>query len=138
MEHMKLHHVGIVMMSQEIADRFMEKFGLETDYVEYVEAYHADCLFTKHREDETPIELVIPKEGVLTQYNGGKGGVHHIAFEVDDVESVRQIYEEKGLKMLEQKAVSGAGGIIVNFLRPRFGEGILVEFVQQTGKEQNV
>ena len=36
MEHMKLHHVGIVMNSQERADRFMKKFGLETDYMEYV------------------------------------------------------------------------------------------------------
>jgi lactoylglutathione lyase/methylmalonyl-CoA/ethylmalonyl-CoA epimerase len=35
--------------------------------------------------------------------------------------------------MLERKAVTGAGGIIVNFLRPRFGEGILVEFVQKVG-----
>lgn len=131
---MKLHHVGIVMTSQERANRFLEKFGLEADYVEYVEAYHADCLFTKHGEDESPVELVIPKEGVLTAYNNGKGGIHHIAFEVEDVEATRQEYEEKGLKMLEEKAVPGAGGIIVNFLRPRFGEGILVEFVQRVTK----
>lgn len=131
MEHMRLHHVGIVMTSEDRAKRFLEKFGLEEDYVEYVEAYHADCLFTKYGEKESPIELVIPKEGILTSYNNGKGGIHHIAFEVEDVEAVRQEYEAKGLKMLEEKAVEGAGGIIVNFLRPRFGEGILVEFVQQ-------
>lgn len=131
MEHMKLHHVGIVMTSWEHANCFLEKFGLETDYVDYAKAYHADCLFTKHNLDETPIELVIPREGVLTSYNNGKGGIHHIAFEVDDVEAIRQEYEGKGLKMLEEKAVQGVGGIIVNFLRPRFGEGILVEFVQK-------
>ncbi len=68
---------------------------------------------------------------MLTSYNNGKGGIHHIAFEVDDVEAIRQEYEGKGLKMLEEKAVQGVGGIIVNFLRPRFGEGILVEFVQK-------
>lgn len=130
MEHMRLHHVGIVI-SQEKADRFMEKFGLETDYNEYVEAYKADCLFTKYGPNESPIELVIPKEGVLTEYNNGKGGIHHIAFEVDDVEKVRREYESRGLRMLEESAVEGAGGIIVNFLRPRFGEGILVEFVQK-------
>ena len=134
MKHMRLHHVGIVMTSPDRAQRFMEKFGLETDYSEYVEAYQAECLFTKHREDETPVELVIPKEGVLTEYNKGKGGIHHIAFEVDDVETIRQDYEEKGLHMLEEEAVPGAGGIIVNFLRPRFGEGILVEFVQNLKK----
>ena len=135
MEHMRLHHVGIVMTSPEHAENFMKKFGLEADYVEYVAAYHADCLFTRHREDETPVELVIPKEGVLTRYNNGRGGIHHIAFEVDDVEAVRQEFENRGLEMLEEKAVDGAGGIIVNFLRPRFAEGILVEFVERKEKE---
>ena len=131
MEHMKLHHVGIVMTSREHAEKFMEKFGLEPDYAEYVEAYHSDCLFTKHRGDETPVELVIPKEGVLTRYNNGRGGIHHIAFEVDDVEATRQFYEDRGLEMLENRAVDGAGDIIVNFLRPRYAEGILVEFVER-------
>lgn len=73
----------------------------------------------------------MPTEGVLTKYNDGKGGIHHIALEVEDVEAVRQEYEAKGLKMLETAAVDGACGIIVNFLRPRYGSGILVEFIQR-------
>lgn len=131
MNRIRLHHVGIIMPTMEQAERFIKKFGLEKDYVEYVEAYKADCLFTKYLPNESPIELVIPREGVLTEYNNGKGGIHHIAFEVDDVDAVREDYEANGLMMLEKTPVEGAGGIIVNFLRPRFGEGILVEFVQQ-------
>lgn len=131
MKPMRLHHVGIIMTSMERAEAFLEQFGLEKDYMEYVENYHADCLFTKYGENESPVELVIPTEGVLTEYNKGKGGIHHIAFEVEDVEAARQEFEDKGLEMLEKEAVEGAGGIIVNFLRPRFGFGVLVEFVQQ-------
>ncbi|WP_373215362.1 VOC family protein [Ruminococcus sp. 5_1_39BFAA] len=128
---MRLHHVGIIMPTMEKAEAFMEQFGLETDYMEYVDAYHAHCLFTKYTQNESPVELIIPTEGVLTEYRGGKGGLHHIAFEVEDVEKARQEFEEKGLEMLEDAAVPGAGGIIVNFLRPRYGFGVLVEFVQQ-------
>ena len=117
---MKLHHVGIVMNSQERADRFMKKFGLETDYMEYVGLTKSNCLFTKHKEDETPIELVIPLEGVLSTYNNGKGGMHHIAFEVEDVEEVKRKYEA-GDETSGRISCTGAGGIIVNFLRPRFG-----------------
>ncbi len=131
MKPMRLHHVGIVLTSMEKAEAFLAQFGLEKDYMEYVDAYHAYCLFTKYNENESPIELVIPTEGVLTEYRGGKGGLHHIAFEVEDVEKARREFEEKGLGMLEETAVPGAGGIIVNFLRPRFGFGVLVEFVQQ-------
>ena len=133
MKPMRLHHVGIVLMSMEKAEAFMEQFGLEKDYMEYVDAYHAYCLFTKYGPEESPIELIIPTEGVLTNFRDGKGGLHHIAFEVENVEEARAEFEAKGLGMLETEAVAGAGGIFVNFLRPRFGFGVLVEFVQQVG-----
>lgn len=131
MKPMRLHHVGIIMPSMERAEEFLDLFGLEKDYCEYVEAYHADCLFTKYTDKESPIELIIPREGVLSEYNKGKGGIHHIAFEVEDVEATKREYESKGKEMLEDIPVEGAGGINVNFLRPRFGLGVLVEFVQQ-------
>jgi lactoylglutathione lyase/methylmalonyl-CoA/ethylmalonyl-CoA epimerase len=131
MSTLRLHHVGIILKDMKTAKEFLERFGLEKDYCEYVEAYHAHCLFTKYDSNESPIELIIPTEGVLTEYRDGKGGLHHIAFEVDDVEAAKREYEGKGLMMLEDTAVEGAGGIIVNFLRPRFGFGVLVEFVQQ-------
>ena len=132
MNRIRLHHVGIVMPTMEKAERFLEKFGLEKDYMEYVDSYQADCLFTKYGPEESPVELVIPRGGVLAGYRDGKGGIHHIAFEVDDVDAVRDSYEANGMEMLEETPVEGAGGILVNFLRPRFGEGVLVEFVQRT------
>ena len=131
MKPMRLHHVGIIMPSMEKAEAFMDQFRLETDYMEYVEAYHAHCLFTKYGKDESPVELIIPTEGVLTEFRNGKGGLHHIAVEVEDVEKARREFEDKGLEMREKEAVPGAGGIIVNFLRPRYGFGVLVEFVEQ-------
>lgn len=131
MKPMRLHHVGIIMTTMEKAEAFLDQFGLEKDYMEYVEAYHAHCLFTKFNEKESPVELIIPTEGVLTEYNKGKGGLHHIAFEVEDVEAAKEEFTAKGMEMLEDTAVEGAGGIIVNFLRPRYGLGVLVEFVQR-------
>lgn len=131
MKPMRLHHVGIIMTTMERAEAFLAQFGLEKDYMEYVAAYHAYCLFTKYTEKESPVELIVPTEGVLTEFNKGRGGLHHIAFEVEDVEASRREFEAAGMEMLEAEAVEGAGGIIVNFLRPRYGMGVLVEFVQQ-------
>ena len=131
MDRLRIHHIGIVLPNRERAEQFMKIFNFETDCEEYVEAYHAQCVFTKHNDQEVAIEFIIPTEGVLTEYNNGKGGIHHIALEVENVEAVRQEYEAQGLKMLEAAAVPGACGIIVNFLRPKYGAGILVEFVQR-------
>lgn len=135
MDRTRIHHIGIVLPNRERAEQFMDIFNFQVDCEEYVEAYHAQCIFTKCKDQEVAVEFIIPTEGVLTQYNNGKGGIHHIALQVDDVEAVRAEYEAKGLKMLEEAAVPGACGIIVNFMRPRYGAGILVEFVERTGPD---
>ena len=128
---MRLHHIGIVLPTLEKAHDFIETNGLEVDYAGFVDAYHADLIFTKKDKNSTPIEFIIPREGVLKDFNHGKGGIAHIAFEVDDVEKVRQIMEgqQEGC-MLEKKAVQGTDDIIVNFRRPSTDAGILVEYVQ--------
>ena len=131
MKPMRMHHVGIVVPTMQKAYDFLERFGLEIDYTGFVKAYDADLIFTKYNDRESPVELIIPKENsVLVNFNSGKGGIHHIAYEVEDVEAVRLEYEAKGMKMLEEKAVTGTDDIIVNFLRPKYSDGILVEFVE--------
>lgn len=132
---MRMHHVGIVMMSRTRAEEFMQIFGFEIEKEEYVKTYNAQCIFTKRRSDETAIELVIPDKGILTQYNNGKGGLHHIALETENVEQTRARFEARGRKMLEETAVPGACGLAVNFLRPKFGAGILVEFVERKSED---
>lgn len=131
MNRFKLHHIGILMPTIEQAKAFCDKFGLDTDYYGYVDIYHADCIMMKSRQDETPIEIIIPRGGILKEFNNGKGGLHHIAFQVPDLKQVQQEYELQGLHMLEKQAVPGNGNILVNYLRPRYGEGVLAEFVQE-------
>ena len=131
MKPMRMHHVGIIVPTMEAAHKFLETFDLEIDYQGYVEAYKADLIFTKYTENESPVELIIPSEGsVLKDFNNGKGGIAHIAYEVEDVEAIRKDFESRGMQMLEGSAVPGTSDIIVNFLRPKHSQGILVEYVQ--------
>ena len=133
MKPMRMHHVGVVLPTAEQAERLIELFGLKVDYRGYVKSYHADLIFTQYGPNESPIEFIIPHEGVLTKFNNGKGGIAHIAFEVEDVEAASRELEEQGLEMLEKAPVEGTSDIIVNFLRPRYSEGILFELVQTVG-----
>nr|WP_101698439.1 VOC family protein [Clostridium minihomine] len=131
MKPMRMHHVGVVLPTVEQAEHLIDLFGLEVDYRGYVKSYHADLIFTKYGPMlESPIEFIIPHEGVLTKFNNGKGGIAHIAFEVEDVEACSRELVEKGMEMLEPEAVEGTSDIMVNFLRPRYSEGILFELVQ--------
>ena len=134
MKPMRMHHVGIVLPELSYAQYLIDMFGLEVDYKGFVNAYHADLIFTKYGEKESPIEFIIPKEGVLTKFNNGKGGIAHIAFEVDDIEACSKELIDRGFEMLEKAPVEGTSDIIVNFLRPRYSHGILVELVQTVGE----
>lgn len=133
MRPMRMHHVGVVLPTVEQAERLIQLFGLKVDYRGYVKSYHADLIFTQYGPNESPIEFIIPHEGVLTKFNNGKGGIAHFAFEVEDVEAASRELEEQGLEMLEKAPVEGTSDIIVNFLRPRYSEGILFELVQTVG-----
>ena len=135
MKPRRIHHIGVVVPTVERVHEILDLWGLEIGKTDWIEAYKADCFFTKHGPDDRPIEFIVPRQGVLTKFNDGKGGIHHIAFEVDDVEATREELEAKGRKMLEEHAHRGNAGLWVNFLRPSYGYGILVEFVQPENEE---
>jgi lactoylglutathione lyase/methylmalonyl-CoA/ethylmalonyl-CoA epimerase len=142
MKPKRIHHIGIVMPTEEYARDIMELFGMEEDHAGYVECYQTDVIFTKHGPNESPIEFIIPKgTSVLKDFNGGKGGIAHVCFEVDDCEATSKAMEAKGFKMLEapkcqrsglaRKDGSDAHDLVINFLRPKYAHGVLFEFVQR-------
>jgi catechol 2,3-dioxygenase-like lactoylglutathione lyase family enzyme len=131
MNHIQLHHVGLLMPTEEAAQQFMKLIGLEEDYRGYVPEYKALCIFAKGN-GASPVELVIPQGGKLSEYKPGKPVIHHLAFAVDDVRVAQAEYAAKAMPLLNEQPVQGAGDFLVNFLKPRHTGGILVEFVQNT------
>ena len=117
------------MPTEEAAQQFMKLIGLEEDHRGYVPEYKALCIFAKGN-GASPVELVIPQGGKLSEYKAGKPGIHHLAFAVEDIRAVQAEYAAKGMPLLDEQPVQGAGDFIVNFLKPRHTGGILVEFVQ--------
>jgi catechol 2,3-dioxygenase-like lactoylglutathione lyase family enzyme len=124
-----LHHVGIVFPDEESATRMMALLGLEEDYRGFTQKWSALCIFTKPN-GATPIEFVIPSGGPLEKFNKGAGGLHHVAITVPDLEAVKQSLLARGIRLLEEKHVKGAGNFLCNFLSPAVTRGVIVEFIQ--------
>lgn len=127
---LRMHHVGIVLPSIEAANEVMDVLGVEVDYTGYVKAYMADLIFTKYGPNESPIEFIIPRGGVLSKFNNGKGGIAHICIEVNDIKAATEELLSRGFEMLEKEPVEGTEDIIVNFLRPKYSKGILIELAE--------
>lgn len=128
-----LHHVGIVQPDEEAVTMQMELLGLTESYRGYVPEFHALCIFTEPVNGGSPIEFVVANGGPLLKFNKGAGGIHHIAFEVPDIAALTEEFSARGLRMIEPKAVKGAGNFLCNFLSPVATRGIIVEYVQELG-----
>ena len=108
---------------------FMDLMGLEEAHRGFVEQYQALCIFT--RGTGGVVELVVPTGGVLQKFNRGVGGLHHVAFEVNDLQELAEELSKKGVKLLEAQPVRGSGRFLCNFLSPTYTRGLTVEFVQE-------
>jgi methylmalonyl-CoA/ethylmalonyl-CoA epimerase len=125
-----LHHVGIICPDLADADDFMAKLGLVESYRGHVERWGCWCIFT-HSGIGAVIELVVPDAGsVLARFNKGAGGVHHFAYQVEDLRATMAWCAARGLRMLEPEPVKGAGPFLCNFVNPVDTRGIQIEFVE--------
>lgn len=131
MIHKRLHHVGIILPSEEAVKDFMEMYGLEEDF-RGLTPYNAQYIFTKSNANysDSPIEFLVADGGVLSEFNGGKGGIHHICFEVDNIDEVCQEFRDKGYLLLEDTCKISDRTMKINFVRPRSSHGVLVEFME--------
>jgi methylmalonyl-CoA/ethylmalonyl-CoA epimerase len=126
----RLHHVGIVVPSDERAAELMALLHLEESHRGYVEEYSATCIFTKGNGGSM-VEFVVPTGGTLTRFNRGVGGLHHVAFVVDDLRDLARELSEQETDLLEAEPVQGAGDFLCNFLPPAKTRGVIVEFIQE-------
>ena len=82
---------------------------------------------------ETNLELVqsTQEDGVIAKFVGKKGeGIHHVAFEVEDIEEALRELKERGVQLIDQEPRPGAHNSKVAFLHPKATHGVLIELVE--------
>jgi methylmalonyl-CoA/ethylmalonyl-CoA epimerase len=128
----KINHVAVAVSNLEEATRFYEEvLGLTLSGVEVVEAQKTKVGFFKIGESN--IELVQPAspDSPLTKYLETKGqGIHHICFEVDDVEAEVKAFIERGATLIDKTPRPGAHNTKVAFVHPKSSNGVLIELCE--------
>lgn len=85
---------------------------------------------------QTKVELLEPTcpESTIAKFiekNGGRGGIHHVAFNVDSVEEALKEAEAAGLQLIDLKPRKGAENLMIAFLHPKSTCGVLTEICEQ-------
>ena len=86
------------------------------------------------QKGETKIELLegISGESVITKYVEKKGeGIHHIAFEVSDIEAEMKRLLQEGFVLLNEQPKQGADNKLICFLHPKNTNGVLIELCME-------
>jgi len=128
----KINHIAVAVNNLEEAAKFYQTvLGLNLSGIEVVTAQKTRVGFFKIGESN--IELVQPAEpdSPLVKFLETKGpGIHHICFEVDDVEAEVKAFLEKGATMVDQKPRPGAHHTKVAFVHPKSSSGVLIELCE--------
>ena len=129
----KVEHLGIAVKNLQISVPLFEKLLNSPCYkTEQVETEKVNTAFFK--QGETKIELLESPgpDGVIARFIEKKGeGLHHIAFEVVDIEKEMQRLKNEGFVLLNDKPKPGADNKLVCFLHPKHTNGVLIELCME-------
>lgn len=129
----KVEHIGIAVKDLATSIPLFEKLLNTNCYkTELVETEQVNTAFFK--QGETKIELLesADENGVIAKFIEKKGeGMHHIAFDVDDIESEMKRLQQEGFVLLNEKPKQGADNKLVCFLHPKSTNGVLIELCQE-------
>lgn len=134
---MHIDHIGIAVDDLESAIATYEKLLDSTCYKrETVEAQKVETAFFQTGESKVELLGATSDDSVIAKYVGKKGeGMHHVAFEVEDIHAELDRLRSEGFRVLSDKPSRGADNKLVAFLHPKDNHGVLVELCQTIGKE---
>lgn len=130
---MKLEHIGIAVDSLKKSDQLFVRLLGDSPYkMEEVESEGVKTSFfmtgdskielLESTRDDSPIAKFIAKRGE---------GIHHLAFEVEDINSEMARLKGEGIRLLNETAKKGADNKLVCFLHPKDTNGVLIELCQE-------
>jgi methylmalonyl-CoA/ethylmalonyl-CoA epimerase len=136
MKLLRINHLGIASPTlEEAMGRMGKLFGMEAEHVEEVVDQKVKTAFFS--VGPSNLEFLQPTDpaGAVGKYLEKKGpGIHHVAFEVDDVDAAVKELLGKGVRMIDQAPRPGAHGSRIAFIHPAETGGVLMELCQSGGK----
>lgn len=129
----KVEHIGIAVKNLDISISIFEKLLNSCCYkTELVENENVNTAFLM--TGTTKVELLESTDpnGVIAKFIEKKGeGMHHIAFEVEDIEAEMKRLKKEGFVLLNDSPKAGADNKMVCFLHPKNTNGVLIELCME-------
>jgi len=129
----KIEHIGIAVNDIETAGAIYEKLLNSKIYkVEDVPSEGVKTAFLQSGPNKIELLEATNADSTVSKFISKKGeGMHHIAFEVDDIRAEMQRLKDEGFVLLNDEPKVGADNKLVCFVHPKSANGVLIELVQE-------
>lgn len=129
---LRLEHIGIAVKDLESSNELFTKLlGVAYYKIEEVASEYVKTAFFQNGEAKIELLEATAPESAIAKYIEKRGeGIHHIAFEVDDIYAEMQRLTAEGFQLLSPEPKRGADNKLVCFFHPKSTNGVLVELCQ--------
>ena len=129
----KIEHIGIAVEDIEASNKvFTAIFGQENYKAEQVESEGVATSFFQIGESKIELVAATNPDSPIAKYLGkNRESLHHIAFDVEDIEKEMARLQNAGIRVLNDKPKKGADNKLICFLHPKDTNGVLIELCQE-------
>ena len=128
----KIEHIGIAVNNIANAGKLYEKLLNTLIYkTEDVESEGVKTAFLQSGPNKIELLEATSPDSPIHKFIEKRGeGVHHIAFDVEDIEAEMDRLKQEGFVLLTDKPMPGADNKLVCFIHPKSAKGVLIELCQ--------
>lgn len=129
----KIEHIGIAVKNLSVSnDLFARLLGTAAYKSETVESEGVTTSFFKTGENKIELLEATRPDSPIAKFIEKRGeGIHHIAFDVDDIHAEMRRLQAEGFTLLNAEPKRGADNKLVCFVHPKDANGVLVELCQE-------
>ncbi len=128
----KIEHIALAVSDLDAAvAHYRDVWGLEVSHRERVEDQGVEEAMLPLGESFLQLLGPTGPETTVGKFIARRGeGLHHIAYEVDDLEATLAELQAKGVRLIDKAPRRGGRGHMVAFVHPSGNRGLLVELIQ--------
>jgi methylmalonyl-CoA/ethylmalonyl-CoA epimerase len=128
----RIDHIGVAVEQLEPAlELYGERLGLRVAHREVVAAQGVEAVLLDVGENHVELLAPLGPDTPVGKFLTKKGpGLHHVAYQVGDIEATLAALKQAGLELIDEQPRAGIRGSRVAFMHPRATEGVLTEIVE--------
>jgi methylmalonyl-CoA/ethylmalonyl-CoA epimerase len=128
----RIDHIGVAVEDLDDAVAvYSQSFGMREQHRETVESFDVEAVLLEIGDGHVELLRPLSPDGPVGRFLERSGpGIHHVAYQTDDLDAALEAVRGAGLRLIDEKPRIGIWGRRVAFLHPKSTGGVLTELVE--------